>query len=167
MKLLAFIERSHWDKTAEGDLLSKFKQKKYPNKGIYNKALSWSTKWNIQNNLPSRSNNESAYVLTKTQCLNKKTPELTVLMLIVSNCLWPIFSVNIVNIVLPVSQYTLEIKQLVSAGCIHWHVTCLVNFNKKVNRQSVTCSKSVKQHWKNAVKNIAYHYLTANICLLV
>ena len=39
-KVTGFIEISHWDEMVEDDLLSKFKQEIYPNKGISNKALS-------------------------------------------------------------------------------------------------------------------------------
>ena len=67
MKLLVFIERPHLNEMVEGDLLSKFKQKKYPNRGMPNKALSkhklWFTKWTTQTKISSRINNERANIL--------------------------------------------------------------------------------------------------------
>ena len=108
LKTMAFKERPLWDEMFEGYLLSKFKQKKYPNKGILSKALSkhklWSTKWTIQTKPPWRINNERANVLsldlfwetfTKTQSSNKKnrpqvlrkSPKVTVWILITTNCL--------------------------------------------------------------------------------
>ena len=84
----------------EDDLLSKFKQEIYPNKGIPNKALSkhklCSTNWAIQTNLPSKINKERTNAswtkglrVTKIQPSDKKSrlqvlrksSELTVLML--------------------------------------------------------------------------------------
>ena len=114
----------------EGDLLSKFKQKKYPNKGIPNKA-----------------------------CFVLNTNDIKMLL------------TNIVHLQKPVSQYALEIKQLVSTdhpGKYDW----LSKFQQKSHPPKsylFYVSKTMLiQRSKNIIASTLCNCVEqVNICLLV